>query len=212
MVITRHGDRSSLLSNEDPFIRYCTTGDEDRQRQFDDFVDSLNDRKRLPLWLNMNMAGNESLLHHLHQFSHYPSRDRCKSGHLTSVGALQMIRLGRLLRDRYKRLLTDADIVAISTPYARTWQSAVAFLFGLTNATRHVNKGSIPLTISRTTQFCDDEWCACTKLESYRRSIEDDKYRYYRDKAGQRVRQSVSTCTDTVSIVLLLSSNRQHFK
>ena len=80
----------------------------------------------------------------------YPSSTSCSGAQLTAAGALQMLRLGLVLRRRgYGRLATSGGgVVAVrSSDYSRTVQSAAALLYGLDGRTgRLVQSASVELT------------------------------------------------------------------
>jgi len=98
----------------------------------------------------------------------YPaSTSSCTGAKLTTTGALQMMRLGLLLRAGYSDLLTRGSGVVVRTSaYSRTVQSAAALLYGLAGQTTGLI-ASATVELTRNTYLCLDKsssWnvtCGC---------------------------------------------------
>jgi len=116
-----------------------------------------------------------------------PPNERCRPGHLTAIGTVQLIRLGRRIRDHYRKAWSfpsaTTECKPRSTVYPRTYQSALAFLYGWTggvdgeikkiNGEEHENaeKGQkCLLRAVETTFLCSESWCMCpNRIDAYRR-------------------------------------------
>ena len=104
------------------------------------------------------------------RFGLYPHSRYCEGAQLTGLGAIQHIKNGRRLYRVYKNRwsqdqleLKPKDVHVFSTEYSRTYQSAIAFLFGL--LPNH-NPSLVPIMTSRNTNFCSTKLtgltCDCT--------------------------------------------------
>lgn len=116
-----------------------------------------------------------------HRFGLYPTSPVCYGAQLTASGAVQMLHLGQFLRSRYSALFdttissdTEDQVAPMfyvrSTEYPRTFQSAVALLYGLSGPAA-VSSSAIETT--RSIYFCSESAtnlsCACAaagKLQS----------------------------------------------
>ena len=72
------------------------------------------------------------------QYGVFPNTSRCHRTQLTADGAMQMLSLGQFMKSRYKNLTSATEdnkinrlrILVRSTKYPRTFQSAMALVFG----------------------------------------------------------------------------------
>uniref|UniRef100_H2YRM6 2-phosphoxylose phosphatase 1 n=1 Tax=Ciona savignyi TaxID=51511 RepID=H2YRM6_CIOSA len=119
-------------------------------------------------------------------FTHpLPQAILCSPGQLTVFGALQQLHNGLLLREAYvqKHKLLDAfmlneTIYVRSTHVRRTYQSAVAFLYGFV-PDYHFKK--IPITFTNSPKFCENH-CVCPKAQSIEKLVKEKQYRIYVDR------------------------------
>ncbi|KAJ8951593.1 hypothetical protein NQ318_020470 [Aromia moschata] len=100
----------------------------------------------------------------------YPKQ--CQLGQLTMQGIAQLLKLGHLLRKSYEQVwpkikyIQPSELVVLSTRYRRTFQSALAFLFGLIP---HETLSRINIHESQSMSFCFKD-CGCPiteKLSKY---------------------------------------------
>ncbi|XP_064459685.1 2-phosphoxylose phosphatase 1-like [Ornithodoros turicata] len=109
-------------------------------------------------------------------FATHPNLGACPMGHLTWSGVLQHIQLGSALSRIYNgnlwRLLPEgwsADSVRFySTVFSRTYQSALAFLYGFLPAITLEKLRIIPST---DINFCFDGRCSCSQLRIYEKHL-----------------------------------------
>lgn len=97
----------------------------------------------------------------------------CKIGQLTTLGILQLLKTGILLRNAYYHKLNlgngtsfGKDIIVYSTSYRRTVQSAVALLYALFENDGFQSLARINLQESQSYAFCNNE-CACPAAEKF---------------------------------------------
>jgi hypothetical protein len=97
----------------------------------------------------------------------------CKIGQLTTLGILQLLKTGMLLRNAYYHKLSlgngtsfGKDVIAYSTSYRRTVQSAVALLYALFEGDSFASLARISLQESQSYAFCNNE-CACPAAEKF---------------------------------------------
>ncbi|CAL1546379.1 unnamed protein product [Lymnaea stagnalis] len=106
----------------------------------------------------------------------YPSHPVCADGQLTGRGAVQQILNGMHCSERYyhQHKLFDEEnwsqkVVAHSTEISRTYQSAVAFLYGLLPTFDHEK---ISINRASNINFCEENIvggsCSCSSVESLR--------------------------------------------
>ncbi|RWS15721.1 2-phosphoxylose phosphatase 1-like protein [Dinothrombium tinctorium] len=105
----------------------------------------------------------------------------CHIDELTQVGALQHLVLGKKLADVYREhlftdLVSSEHIKAYSTHYSRTFQSALAFLFGFLNPFTSYDYKNFPeIEAAVGTLFCSTQtYCApCDKILELAKYIDD---------------------------------------
>lgn len=96
---------------------------------------------------------------------------QCHLGQLTTQGVQQLLRLGQVLKERYtvtwSKLanLTHADVLVYSTKYRRTFQSALAVLYGLISPE---TLSKVSIFESQSMNFCFKD-CGCPVTEKYSR-------------------------------------------
>ncbi|XP_006818112.1 2-phosphoxylose phosphatase 1-like [Saccoglossus kowalevskii] len=113
------------------------------------------------------------------QFTPIPDARNCAESTLTPLGALQHLLLGNHLQERYFKNTnlfpahkwSGDELLVESTPYARTVQSSVAFLYGFLpdfDFTRFQMK----LSTTQWLNFCDKN-CKCDAMKMY--MVENDE-------------------------------------
>ncbi|XP_045163668.2 2-phosphoxylose phosphatase 1-like [Mercenaria mercenaria] len=130
-VFIHHGDRTSI--HRSPWY-----GPEVFNCKFNTWYNGSNTKfSRFTDYMDM-MAGKQGRRNHFLNWALYPDRDVCANSILTSRGALQHLQLGQHLSESYNRhvslfnpkLSLTNQINVKSTSTSRTYQSAVAFLYG----------------------------------------------------------------------------------
>ena len=86
----------------------------------------------------------------------YPSSMSCSAAQLTAAGALQMLRLGLILRGHGYSELTRSGVVVRTSAYSRTVQSASALLYGLAGQTTKLIKAA-RVELTRNAYLCLDQ-------------------------------------------------------
>ncbi|RUS83110.1 hypothetical protein EGW08_009142, partial [Elysia chlorotica] len=163
-VVIRHGDRAPLMhlpGDEAPPLPCLVDA-----RQFS-HIPKLQNYEQV-----MAQAAQE---YELGWWAMYPSRPECGEGQLTGQGAMQQVLSGLHLHQRYTEpphsLPLDHSTVAIhSTIVSRTYQSALAFAFGLLP---EFDRKQVKVQASHSFMFCDPESapgsvCHCPGFESLR--------------------------------------------
>ncbi|XP_035214548.1 2-phosphoxylose phosphatase 1-like isoform X2 [Stegodyphus dumicola] len=166
-VVIRHGDRAPLRPIRNQSIISCGT-------------------QNSPLLLKYlktlkHLRGSAKHLFPFTTFPLYPAEKHCTSSQMTLVGAHQHLMVGHALQRAYiddhallDKNWTSDHIKLYSTIYSRTFQSAVAFLFGFLPSFNITNIKIIP---SPDTRFCMTEYyCKCPLLE-HLQTLMDKKMR-----------------------------------
>ncbi|XP_013791443.1 2-phosphoxylose phosphatase 1-like [Limulus polyphemus] len=159
-VLVRHGDRGPLLKIKNQSLINCGVKEPLKYPLFGQFTDVMNSKLK---WYRASAE--------FHSFPPYPYSKQCWSGHLTQLGALQELRLGRLLGNLYNKhwnLLSQTwnvqNVLVFSTMYARTFQSALAFMFGFLPSLSPDKKLTIHAV--EDTSFCGKHnLCRCPGLK-----------------------------------------------
>ena len=155
-VLLRHGDRMSFVSSGNRISKsedcLVDTSLMENDGTFKTFVQTM--AKFTEAHLHGNYFQNWDL---------FPNISFCPEASLTGVGAIQHLKLGQYLRDKYltqssifdNETALTSQITTYSSETTRTYQSAIAFLFGfLTQSDFNLNY----LNISRSDgYFCPHE-------------------------------------------------------
>ena len=170
LVMIRHGDRGPLrpvkrLSSIscDPFISLKSYN---FQTLFKRYFSEAKDRLRTRLSTSYALTPSSG----------------CRIGHLSRFGCVQHLTLGSLLGQYYGNRLniSSYNLKVYSTPYPRTFQSAVAFIFGFLNPMSVIEFKQFPQIESTFgTFFCTyPEFCSkkCTKLEKIQNILNEEKH------------------------------------
>ena len=109
-----------------------------------------------------------------YRFGLYPHSRFCEGAQMTGLGAIQHIKNGQFLNQAYigkwnllsMEYLPD-ELQVISTEYTRTYQSAIALLFGFLPA---FDLARIPISLTRTVTFCSHKLTgfSCDCMMAYR--------------------------------------------
>ena len=146
IILVRHGQRAPMyslpshrLSDLNCDLRHIHSSRVIDRIQAADFVAAMDALQR---------HGNSTTDPAWRRYGLYPSSRWCSGAQLTAAGALQMLRLGLLLRGRgYHELASRAGVVVRASRYSRTIQSAAALLYGLSGqATDLVDSARVELT------------------------------------------------------------------
>lgn len=187
VVVVRHGDRSPIytLPNHSVLEKLSCKLADDKSTQSQTFLKFIS-------LVQSRLNKQDIRWQYL-----YPRSAKCVAGQLTSRGFQQMIDLGKTLRRTYvdsKNILqTSSDlssnVYVRVTEYARTFQSAVGFLYGfLSNAdVKHVK-----IEFDRDIYFCSQSVgnfsCNCPAAIKFQKMI-DQEHRQMYDKDRSMDRQ-----------------------
>ena len=138
-IIVRHGHRAPIYSlpGYQPPDLNCTVLSSVDGSQAADFVgamDALPQRRTSvdPAWRRYGL---------------YPASTSCSGAQLTAAGALQMVRVGQLLRAGGYSEVAGSGVVVRTSDYSRTVQSAAALLYGLGGQTADlIDSAKVELT------------------------------------------------------------------
>lgn len=132
-VVIRHGDRAPLvhLPGQAAPPLPCLMD----LRQFD-HLPKLQNYEHVMAQASQSEERQEDPTSDFNRWTLFPSRSECSEGQLTGQGAIQQVLNGLHLHERYTEpphsLQIDHSTVAIhSTVVSRTYQSALAFMYGL---------------------------------------------------------------------------------
>ncbi|XP_028393766.1 2-phosphoxylose phosphatase 1-like [Dendronephthya gigantea] len=130
-VVTRHGDRSSIVENFPNMMHFnCELRSPNLQHdQKLQMLKKMSKFLRIVEVKEQEKVDSDFLLN---------ERKICKTGQLTGRGYLQFIYLGEYMQNMYGRRLhldlasvEEEQIIVFATPFERTQQSAAAFLVGM---------------------------------------------------------------------------------
>ncbi|CAG9765766.1 unnamed protein product [Ceutorhynchus assimilis] len=110
-----------------------------------------------------------------HNFPVMPQNpDQCQLGQLTMQGVSQHLNLGRILRKSYHEILPKLqqlkpeEVLVFSTRYRRTFQSALAFLYGLISGDVLTK---VNVLESQSMSFCFKD-CECPETEHLKKLVQ----------------------------------------
>ncbi|CAK8677781.1 unnamed protein product [Clavelina lepadiformis] len=171
-VVIRHGDRTPLK-----FDLYKAMG------VVPNFCNVFDDKtgNKFPVLIKyretVSAQYDQALRKGVYVFTDpLPRSVLCSPGQLTSLGVLQQLNNGFALRRVYfdKHKLTAVKV--ISTRVRRTFQSAVAFLYGFLP---DFNLLEVPVRTSPHPAFCESD-CICRKVKKLQKLINEKHYEVYR--------------------------------
>ena len=130
-VLLRHGERHTYI----PSVNYMPQREDckiaadliKRDESLKTFVQTMKQFTR-----------KQPLGNYFQNWNLFPNRSKCSRARLTGIGALQHLKLGQYFRDKYLTLSTifnkevalTNQIYTVSSETKRTYQSAIAFLYG----------------------------------------------------------------------------------
>nr|XP_002126983.1 2-phosphoxylose phosphatase 1 isoform X1 [Ciona intestinalis] len=174
-IVIRHGDRAPLNLNVYHKFRtknrFCNI-----HSNF--YSDTL---KLVSNYRNSIMKDQNS--QHLPYFAQpLPEGIVCSPGQLTVIGALQHLHNGLMLREAYIRkhklvdpATQDKFVYVRSTHVRRTFQSAVAFLYGFLP---NYHLQDIPITFTMGPTFCEKH-CVCPIVKTLEKKVKKTQYQNY---------------------------------
>ncbi|KAA0189236.1 hypothetical protein HAZT_HAZT001638 [Hyalella azteca] len=165
IVAIRHGDRGPLMSVRNLSHINCSHRSY-MSGAYKNFVSAV-----------MNASRSSDFASFAGSFSKYPvlpSLYHCSAAHLTPVGVVQHLKLGKVLKEIYINNLNlfshpweIDDVVIHSTKFRRTYQSALAFLHGFLPK---FDVSQLRVVEGRSVSFCNNN-CRCDRL-----ALLDEKY------------------------------------
>lgn len=166
-VIIRHGDRSPLRPVRNQSSIDCSA--DTSVPMLKDYLAVLKSIRRT--------AKTTKNRNRFSTFTLYPSEKHCSSAQMTVIGAQQHLQLGHSLGSLYNGKLkllpgnwSSDHFKVYSTIYSRTFQSAVAFLYGFLPS---FNFTKIKFVPSADTRFCMNEhFCKCPLLDHLQKLID----------------------------------------
>ncbi|XP_018327972.1 2-phosphoxylose phosphatase 1 [Agrilus planipennis] len=187
IILTRHGDRGPLQHVRN--ITYINCGKKTNTellKGYQEYMKNLSSISRVS-WIGPGP---------FHGFPLLPTHYRqCQLGQLSMQGVAQLLKVGQILRQSYLSIwpkltnLTPAEVLVYSTRYRRTFQSALALLYGLIS-TETLNK--VNIFESHSISFCFRE-CGCPMADKYFRKVKN----YLNQQLISH--PAVSVLTDTTS-------------
>ena len=181
IILIRHGDRGPLKN-----VRNLEKIPCNRTHLYE--VNRLNDERTFGISTLLSKFIARSSVYNSSFLGAVLMSDGCTPGLLTKFGLSQHIKLGSLLNRVYRpKLNMDSDLSNLvkqirinTTPYPRTIQSALAFLYGFFNETNNLNVFDL-LSMNyhqfSSVYFCDyhntHEYCFhnCTEMEELQKKI-----------------------------------------
>ncbi|XP_075541277.1 2-phosphoxylose phosphatase 1 [Dermacentor variabilis] len=167
-IMVRHGERMPLRRVRNQHLLGCrrppstSSPSSSRSSPLNSFVSLITKHPLLPL---KNIFAT---------IATHPNQSNCVEGQLTWEGVVQHVNMGASLHDAYHtgpwRLLPDdwdaRSVKLYSTVFSRTYQSALAFLYGFLP---QFSFDRLHLVPSRDINFCMGPHCACPQLKTYER-------------------------------------------
>ena len=165
-MVIRHGDRSPMykLPNQKSPRVSCLLEEYTNVSSYDTLVTSFIDK--------MARVGHQ--IEHGKLYGLYPHQATCLGAQLTGKGALQHLLNGAELRKLYvdrqglfPQNPRPDEILIKTTDYSRTYQSAVALIFGLLP-----DLETLKISVSDNLEFCDERRsgvsCSCPQINRLR--------------------------------------------
>ncbi|KAL7641835.1 UNVERIFIED_CONTAM: hypothetical protein RMT77_007709 [Armadillidium vulgare] len=172
LIAIRHGDRGPLHEVRNFSSINCGYKSTESP-QYKNYVSNL-----------LNVSKTHSYINFVGPFMKYPilpAPFRCSIGHLTPLGVVQHLQLGKVLRALYIDkigLISDPweidDVIIYSTKFRRTFQSILAFLHSFLPI---FNLSNLRIRDTKGIYFCGD-YCRCDKALVYEKKHEIEKQEY----------------------------------
>lgn len=164
LILIRHGDRGPLQHIKKISSINCGTVNSQLLSSYKAYLQNQS----LPGKISWVGPGP------FHGFPFLPIHpSQCHLGQLTMQGVSQLLNLGNLLKQKYQEMwskltsLKPSEVVIYSTRYRRTFQSVLAFLFGLIPAD---TLEKIILHESQSMSFCFKD-CGCPVTEKLYKNV-----------------------------------------
>uniref|UniRef100_A0A1I7SSD4 Acid phosphatase-like protein 2 n=2 Tax=Bursaphelenchus xylophilus TaxID=6326 RepID=A0A1I7SSD4_BURXY len=197
MIVFRHGERSPLIELKNSYGPNCSPYFDIDRRAFASYTQLLaSDKFREFLIVDPIFPRN---------FSWHPHSSKCEYGHMTAEGALQLLKLGSYLHEKYKLQglfddLNTIDVTLSSSMYSRTFQSAIAFtstFFYVLDDLKNVH-----LKASNTTHFClnDHAPCYCPSYDKIRKLSEMERIKEFHTRTEPRLKQRIKSLGEMVGM------------
>nr|CAB3219783.1 acid phosphatase-like protein 2 [Phallusia mammillata] len=184
-VLIRHGDRSpldfTLYRKQNLQPEFCNVFSDQASTSYamlkdyrHSIMSDFNKAKLHPL-SNVNLFAGP-----------LPDSILCAPGQLSTLGVIQQLHSGFMMRDTYlSKLKLDENmnesVHVQSTHVRRTFQSALAFLYGLLPE-YHLEK--VPIQIVYNALFCGPS-CSCPQAKELEASVKKDQYKVYVQRQKQ---------------------------
>lgn len=195
-IVFRHGDRSTLYGDFDLPSMDCGAFRDLDRRAFLDYEALISSQI-----FNSFITVDNSFS----QFSYMPHRTRCFRGRLTAEGALQLLKVGNFLRERYLEndflTATDTrwDIAVYSSLFLRTFQSAVAFVSTFFYPLHDIF-GNVNINVSYNQQFCVNAACVCNNLRKMEKLYEKIRTEYFEILVGNETAKNYYKLVNVLQI------------
>ncbi|KAK9708775.1 Histidine phosphatase superfamily (branch 2) [Popillia japonica] len=167
LILIRHGDRGPLQHIRNISSINCGTPDTELLNSYKNYLHNSTISGKA-LWVTPAA---------FHGFPLLPTHNRqCQLGQLTMQGVNQHLQLGHILKQSYINIwpkltnLSHHEISVYSTRYHRTFQSALAFLYGLVSVD---TLSKLVVQESQSMYFCFKD-CGCQISEKYMKLVQKD--------------------------------------
>ncbi|XP_066253006.1 2-phosphoxylose phosphatase 1 isoform X1 [Euwallacea similis] len=196
IILIRHGDRGPLQHVKGISTVNCNTDETNILNTYKSYLHNLTVMGKIQ-WTGPGP---------FHGFPVIPRNpDQCQLAQLTMQGISQLLNLGQMLKKSYHEVwpklqsLSVEDVLIYSTRYRRTFQSALAFLYGfISNET----VAKIGIRESQSMSFCFKD-CECPVTDSLRKLIQKTESHQLKSHPA------IETLSQTIGEVLL-STNAEH--
>lgn len=165
LVLIRHGDRGPLQHLKNVSAIHCGTPETDLLTAYKSYLHNLTVSGKVS-WIGPGP---------FHGFPLLPTlANRCQLGQLTMQGVSQLLALGHILKRSYSFIwpkiqnLSQSEVVVYSTRYRRTFQSALAFLYGLIPGEA---LAKLNVYESQSMSFCFKD-CGCPISDKYSKAVQ----------------------------------------
>uniref|UniRef100_A0A0N5AFD8 Acid phosphatase-like protein 2 n=1 Tax=Syphacia muris TaxID=451379 RepID=A0A0N5AFD8_9BILA len=203
VIITfRHGDRSTLYGDFSGQITDCTPFRDSDRCAFSDYTDLVNSNS-----FDTFIVSDANLA----KFQLVPHPASCTKGNLTAEGALQLLKLGNFLREQYTNVgfFTEKvngglsgfewNLKVYSSLYARTFQSAIAFISSFIFPMRNFFSKAY-VNASDNEQFCFSELCKCRALPLMEKVYSQTRTSFFENAFGNKTMLNLKRVLNVLQI------------
>ncbi|KIH64257.1 histidine acid phosphatase [Ancylostoma duodenale] len=181
-IAFRHGERSPMHSADSHDA--CTPFRELDRRDFEQYR-KLIESDDFQFFLRHDPK--------FKKFARIPSLSECSPQQMTAEGALQHVKLGKYMRNKYSASNifspeSRLNVSVTSSQYNRTFQSAIAF----TSSFLYPSKASIPqifIQASNFTFMCTHKNCQCNPAKKWRHQYEQEHAGYFLKRSPEHLRE-----------------------